>query len=187
MNFSLWLLAFQGIAQSDYAAFGCETILRLRKGSRVISTRSIAIESGKRIIAGSRGTVMDFAPSTRYPIVDFNTELSQGEHPKCTVRPCEFVGLVKGQQLTRQQIPLRQGEADTIHAAQGHTIEMFHVDPSTFFAFGQHYTAFSRATSQGGVALKGTLDDFEKKWNEIRGSFFFILFFLTLHIYIYIA
>ena len=92
-----------------------------------------------------------------WPVVEFFTETGR---VRVTVLPhlfkqeCEGTGKVI---CMRQHVPLIVAHAVTVHKAQGQTLDRVIVDIESTWAFGQLYTALSRAKSVAHMQWKGAV------------------------------
>lgn len=119
-----------------------QSILTLKKGAQVMM-----IKNNPPLYNGSRGVVVGFLGNI--PIVKF----SNGEFPIYRA-PFELRdGKTDRLLAERVQIPLILAWAITIHKAQGLNIDRLEVYLDDAFAYGQVYTALSRATSSEGLRV----------------------------------
>ena len=123
----------------------CVQILRLKKGANVMCTSNVDMENG--IFNGAQGIVVDFAPTTGFPIVRFRNgivkqmEIHYVQHEDC---PTIVIG----------QYPLVLSWAMTIHKIQGATLPKAEIDIGvSIFECGQTYVALSRVQSLNGLYL----------------------------------
>jgi ATP-dependent DNA helicase PIF1 len=118
-------------------------VLELKKGSSVMLTVNLDVESG--LCNGSQGIVIGFDVDES-PIVKFSTQVK-------TIRPYIYQNN-EYPTHTIQQIPLCMAWALTIHKTQGATLSQIEVDiGSTIFEYGQTYVALSRVKSLEGLYL----------------------------------
>jgi len=121
--------------------------LRLKKGALVMSVKN-ALD--RKYVNGSLGVVMDFEPSTEYPIVEFNNgrvvsmqpdtwELRDGDKKRASIT----------------QIPLRLAWAITVHKSQGMTLDAARIDLRKAFVEGMGYVALSRVKNLDNLYLLG--------------------------------
>ncbi len=121
--------------------------LRLKKGALVMAVKNSA---ERKYANGSLGTVVDFAPGTEYPIVEFLSgrtvsmvpdtwELRDGDKKRASI----------------SQIPLRLAWAITVHKSQGMTLDAARIDLRKAFVEGMGYVALSRVKSLDNLYLTG--------------------------------
>ncbi len=121
--------------------------LELKKGAAVICTRN---NPEKGFVNGTLATVVDFAKTDGYPIVETR------DRRRITVEPMDWAideGEKGGARIT--QVPLRLAWAITVHKSQGMSLDAAVMDLSRSFAFGQGYVALSRVRSLDGLFLLG--------------------------------
>jgi hypothetical protein len=122
-------------------------VLRLKKGALVMTVKN-ALD--KKYFNGSLGTIVDFEPSTNYPVVSFvngkevvvqpdTWELRDGDKKRASIT----------------QIPLRLAWAITIHKSQGMTLEGALIDLRKAFVPGMGYVALSRVRGLNTLYLRG--------------------------------
>jgi ATP-dependent DNA helicase PIF1 len=122
-------------------------VLRLKKGALVMAVKNAA---DKRFANGSIGTVIDFEPSTEYPIVEFRSgkvismlpetwELRDGDKKRASI----------------SQVPLRLAWAITVHKSQGMTLDAARIDLRKAFVEGMGYVALSRVKNLENLYLTG--------------------------------
>lgn len=122
-------------------------VLRLKKGALVMAVKNA---SDRRYANGSIGTVVDFEPSTEYPIVEFRNgktvsmmpdtwELRDGDKKRASIT----------------QIPLRLAWAITVHKSQGMTLDAARIDLRKAFVEGMGYVALSRVKNLNNLYLAG--------------------------------
>lgn len=122
-------------------------VLRLKKGALVMAVKNSA---DKKYVNGSIGTVVDFEPSTDYPIVEFHNgrevlmapdtwELRDGDKKRASIT----------------QIPLRLAWAITVHKSQGMTLDAARIDLRKAFVEGMGYVALSRVKNVENLYLTG--------------------------------
>lgn len=121
--------------------------LRLKKGALVMAVKN-ALD--RKYANGSLGTVLDFEPSTEYPIVEFHNgrtltmmpdtwELRDGDKKRASIT----------------QIPLRLAWAITVHKSQGMTLDAARIDLRKAFVEGMGYVALSRVKNLSNLYLTG--------------------------------
>lgn len=121
--------------------------LRLKRGALVMAVKNAM---DRKYHNGSLGTIVDFDPTTDYPIVEF---LNGRE---VTMQPDTWElrdGDKKRASIT--QIPLRLAWAITIHKSQGMTLDSALIDLRKAFVAGMGYVALSRVRSLDKLYLKG--------------------------------
>jgi ATP-dependent DNA helicase PIF1 len=122
-------------------------VLRLKKGALVMAVKN---SQERKYANGSVGTVIDFEPSTEYPIVEFRSgkvvtmmpdtwELRDGEKKRASIT----------------QIPLRLAWAITVHKSQGMTLDAARIDLRKAFVEGMGYVALSRVKNLRNLYLAG--------------------------------
>ncbi|NTW62294.1 AAA family ATPase [Candidatus Saccharibacteria bacterium] len=121
--------------------------LRLKKGALVMAIKN---SLDRKYVNGSIGTVIDFEPSTEYPIVEFKNgkvvsmmpdtwELRDGDKKRASI----------------SQIPLRLAWAITVHKSQGMTLDAAKIDLRKAFVEGMGYVALSRVKNLDSLYLSG--------------------------------
>lgn len=122
-------------------------ILRLKKGALIMAVKN---SLDKKYVNGSIGTVVDFEPTTEYPVVEFRNgkvltiapdtwELRDGEKKRASI----------------SQIPLRLAWAITVHKSQGMTLDAAKIDLRKAFVEGMGYVALSRVKNLHNLYLSG--------------------------------
>ena len=96
---------------------------------------------------------IDCADRQCWPVVEFENGETTPIHAICDVQ--ELGEDEPYSLLLRTQIPLQAAWAITIHKAQGMTLTSVEVDVSRTFEEGQVYVALSRASTLGGLKVKG--------------------------------
>lgn len=121
--------------------------LRLKKGALVMAVKNA---SDRKYANGSIGEVVDFAPDTEYPVVQFRNghtvamvpdswELRDGDKKRASIT----------------QIPLRLAWAITVHKSQGMTLDAARMDLRKAFVAGMGYVALSRVKNLSNLYLHG--------------------------------
>lgn len=121
--------------------------LRLKQGALVMAVKN---STDRKYANGSTGTVIDFEPSTEYPIVEFRNgkvvtmmpdtwELRDGDKKRASIT----------------QIPLRLAWAITVHKSQGMTLDAARIDLRKAFVEGMGYVALSRVKNLSNLYLAG--------------------------------
>lgn len=121
--------------------------LALKKGALVMAVKN---SPQRTYVNGSIGTVVDFEPSTEYPIVEFRSgktvtmvpdswELRDGDKKRASI----------------SQIPLRLAWAITVHKSQGMTLDAARIDLRKAFVPGMGYVALSRVKNIESLYLYG--------------------------------
>lgn len=121
--------------------------LRLKQGALVMAVKNA---TDRKYANGSIGTVIDFEPSTEYPIVEFRNgktvtmmpdtwELRDGDKKRASIT----------------QIPLRLAWAITVHKSQGMTLDSARIDLRKAFVEGMGYVALSRVKNLSSLYLSG--------------------------------
>ena len=121
--------------------------LRLKQGALVMAVKN---SMDRKYANGSIGTVIDFEPSTEYPIVEFRNgktvtmmpdtwELRDGDKKRASI----------------SQIPLRLAWAITVHKSQGMTLDAARIDLRKAFVEGMGYVALSRVKNLSNLYLSG--------------------------------
>ncbi|MNQ06390.1 ATP-dependent RecD-like DNA helicase [compost metagenome] len=121
--------------------------LRLKKGALVMAVKNA---TDRRYANGSIGTVIDFEPTTEYPVVKFRSgrtvsmvpdtwELRDGDKKRAGIT----------------QIPLRLAWAITVHKSQGMTLDAARIDLRKAFVPGMGYVALSRVKNLHNLYLHG--------------------------------
>jgi ATP-dependent DNA helicase PIF1 len=122
-------------------------ILELKQGALVMAVKN---DTARRYVNGSVGTVVDFEPSSDYPVVDFingktvtmqpdTWELRDGDKKRASI----------------SQIPLRLAWAITVHKSQGMTLDAARMDLRKAFVEGMGYVALSRVKNIDNLYLVG--------------------------------
>jgi ATP-dependent exoDNAse (exonuclease V) alpha subunit len=121
--------------------------LRVKKGALVMAVKN---SNERKYANGSIGTVIDFEPSTEYPIVEFRN----GKVVSMTPDTWELRdGDKKRASIT--QIPLRLAWAITVHKSQGMTLDAARIDLRKAFVEGMGYVALSRVKNLSNLYLSG--------------------------------
>ncbi len=121
--------------------------LHLKKGALVMAVKNA---TDRKYANGSLGTVVDFEPSTEYPVVEFRGgnvvtmvpdtwELRDGDKKRASIT----------------QIPLRLAWAITVHKSQGMTLDAARIDLRKAFVEGMGYVALSRVKNLSSLYLSG--------------------------------
>ncbi|HMI09686.1 MAG TPA: PIF1 family ATP-dependent DNA helicase [Candidatus Saccharimonadales bacterium] len=121
--------------------------LSLKQGALVMAVKNA---TDRKYANGSIGTVIDFEPSTEYPIVEFRSgktvtmmpdtwELRDGDKKRASIT----------------QIPLRLAWAITVHKSQGMTLDAARIDLRKAFVEGMGYVALSRVKNLSSLYLSG--------------------------------
>jgi ATP-dependent exoDNAse (exonuclease V) alpha subunit len=121
--------------------------LRLKQGALVMAVKNA---TDRKYANGSIGTVIDFEPSTEYPVVEFRSgktvtmmpdtwELRDGDKKRASIT----------------QIPLRLAWAITVHKSQGMTLDAARIDLRKAFVEGMGYVALSRVKNLSSLYLSG--------------------------------
>jgi ATP-dependent DNA helicase PIF1 len=119
-------------------------MLQLCVGAQVMLVCNLDLESG--LANGSRGVVIDIVEDI--PIVRFmNGEERVISHWQWEIEED------RKKQVRITQIPLRLAWAQTVHKAQGSTIDYAEMDLSNAFTYGQIYVALSRVKSLEGLSI----------------------------------
>ena len=122
-------------------------VLTLKIGALVMAVKN---DSAKRYANGSTGVVVDFEPTTEYPVVEFRNgktvivqpdtwELRDGDKKRASI----------------SQIPLRLAWAITVHKSQGMTLDSAKIDLRKSFVPGMGYVALSRVKNINNLYLDG--------------------------------
>ena len=113
--------------------------LELKVGAQVMLLANLSLPMG--LANGARGVVVGFDEGPdRWPICKFD------QVERCIVRTHTLTTKAdRGITVTTVAVPLKLAWAITIHKSQGQSIDRLTVDLSDAFAFGQVYTALSRA------------------------------------------
>lgn len=118
--------------------------LQLCKGAQVMLVCNLDLENG--LANGSRGVVIDIVEDV--PVVRFlNGEERVISHWHWDIEED------RKKQVRITQIPLRLAWAQTIHKAQGSTIDYAEMDLSNVFTYGQAYVALSRVKTLEGLSI----------------------------------
>jgi ATP-dependent DNA helicase PIF1 len=121
--------------------------LRLKKGALVMAIKN---SIDRKYANGSIGTVVEFEPSTEYPIVEY----TNGHIVSMTPDTWELRdGDKKRASIT--QIPLRLAWAITVHKSQGMTLDAARIDLRKAFVEGMGYVALSRVKNLRNLYLSG--------------------------------
>ena len=121
--------------------------LKLKKGALVMAVKNSA---ERKYANGSLGVVIDFAPHTEYPVVEFKNG------KEVTMLPDTWEqrdGDKKRASIT--QIPLRLAWAITVHKSQGMTLDAARIDLRRAFVEGMGYVALSRVKNLNNLYLSG--------------------------------
>ncbi|MDN5819568.1 MAG: PIF1 family DEAD/DEAH box helicase [bacterium] len=121
--------------------------LSVKQGALVMAVKN---STERKYANGSIGTVIDFEPSTDYPIVEFRSgkvvtmqpdgwELRDGDKKRASI----------------SQIPLRLAWAITVHKSQGMTLDSARIDLRKAFVEGMGYVALSRVRDLDSLYLLG--------------------------------
>ena len=123
------------------------SVLRLKKGALVMAVKNA---TDRKYANGSIGTVVDFEPTTEYPIVQFKSGATVSMSP-------ETWELRDGdkKRASISQIPLRLAWAITVHKSQGMTLDAARIDLRKAFVEGMGYVALSRVKNLKNLYLHG--------------------------------
>lgn len=133
-----------------------------------------------RLCNGSRGKIIDFKEASNrdkelgfyyYPVVQFENGITKAIRPynwriKMPI-PLELIddGRINLERAGKSMvlipvynIPLKHGDAITIHKSQGLTLDRARVKLENVFTHSQVYVALSRVTSIDGLSIIGTFD-----------------------------
>lgn len=122
-------------------------VLELKQGALVMAVRN---DPNRKFANGSIGRVVDFEPTTDYPVVQFMNgreitvvpetwELRDGDKKRASIT----------------QVPLRLAWAITVHKSQGMTLDAARIDLRKAFVEGMGYVALSRVKSLHSLYLHG--------------------------------
>ena len=118
--------------------------LQLCIGAQVMLVCNLDLENG--LANGSRGVVIDIVEDV--PVVRFlNGEERVISHWQWEIEED------RKKQVRITQIPLKLAWAQTIHKAQGSTIDYAEMDLSNVFTYGQAYVALSRVKTLEGLSI----------------------------------
>ena len=122
-------------------------ILILKKGAVVMCTKN---NQKEHFVNGTLGTVVDFDPVSRNPII----KTKNGRN--ILITPMDWAVEENGKIKAKiTQIPLRLAWAMTVHKSQGMSMDAAVMDLSSVFEYGQGYVALSRVRRLDGLYLLG--------------------------------
>jgi ATP-dependent DNA helicase PIF1 len=100
---------------------------------------------------GSRGVVVGFEDTTKWPVVKFT------EGDPILIKPFGWEERSSDKKWTvvNTQIPLKLAYGITIHKSQGLSIDMLEINLEKAWECGQAYVALSRARTLEGLSLVG--------------------------------
>ena len=114
----------------------------LVKNAQIMITRNICIENG--LINGTRGIIVNLTEKS-VTIKDKNNQLHLIEY---------FNDMDQDYKLVIKFMPIKLAYAMSTHKSQGSTIDAVEIDAGcNIFAYGQLYTALSRATSLSSIKI----------------------------------
>jgi len=120
-------------------------VLELKVGAQVMLLANLCLSKG--LANGARGVVTGFEEEG-WPIIKFDTV------QQCVIRPHKWeIKAERGITVSIVAVPLKLAWAITIHKSQGQSIDRLEVDLSDAFAYGQVYTALSRARSMDNLVV----------------------------------
>lgn len=122
-------------------------VLTLKMGALVMAVKN---DPSRRYANGSIGMVVDFEPTTDYPVVEFRSGKT------VTMQPDTWElrdGTKKRASIS--QIPLRLAWAITVHKSQGMTLDAARIDLRKAFVPGMGYVALSRVRDIDNLYLTG--------------------------------
>lgn len=123
------------------------SVLRLKKGALVMAVKNA---TDRRYANGSIGEVIEFEPTTEYPVVKFRSGITVSMSP-------DTWELRDGdkKRASISQIPLRLAWAITVHKSQGMTLDAARIDLRKAFVEGMGYVALSRVKNLENLYLHG--------------------------------
>lgn len=122
-------------------------LLHLKIGAEVMCTKNNTKEG---YVNGTLGTVVGFAGSNKYPIIETRN------NKRITIEPADWIVEDNGKvKASISQLPLRLAWAITVHKSQGMSMDKAVMDLSDVFEYGQGYVALSRVRNLAGLYLLG--------------------------------
>ena len=130
--------------------------LELAVGAQVILIKTI--DSGSKLVNGTRGVVVRFTRKTEQPVVRFEHGVERVILPEVwTVHGGGGGGGGSGGGVvaSRRQLPLDLAWSISVHKSQGMTLSQVSLNLSNTFEYGQGYVALSRVKSLNGLKIIG--------------------------------
>ena len=158
--------------KDDRNTAGLEKCLRLSKGTRVMLRRNI--DTGKKLVNGSTGTIINFEYDQRNQVQQIIIQFDGIKDPIEIKRDKRKIRIFDHAYVYREQFPITCAYAITVHKSQGLSLKCVMADlGDSIFSDGQIYVALSRVQSLSGLHIINI------NFNKIKASSKAIAFYAS--------